>query len=88
MFDNWETVIGAAVGLVLIGFSVTTAGVREYASKHNYRVDVDQELLAQQVIEVLERDGFFDLVDRDHVHDNIEAAAAKHQELHPTASPG
>ncbi len=47
VMDNWETVIGAAVGLVLIGFSVTTAGVREYASKHNYRVDVDQELLAQ-----------------------------------------
>lgn len=45
--DNWETVIGAAVGLVLIGFSVTTAGVRQYANKHNYRVDVDQELLAQ-----------------------------------------
>ena len=45
--DNWETVIGAAVGLVLIGFSVTTAGVRQYASKHNYRVDVNQELLAQ-----------------------------------------
>lgn len=45
--DNWETVISAAVGLVLIGFSVSTAGVRQYASKHNYRVDVDQELLAQ-----------------------------------------
>ena len=45
--DNWETVIGTAVGLVLIGFSVTTAGVRQYANKHNYRVDVDQELLAQ-----------------------------------------
>ncbi len=45
--DNWETVIGAAVGLVLIGFSVTTAGVRQYATKHNYRVDVNQELLAQ-----------------------------------------
>ena len=47
IFDNWETVIGAAVGLVLIGFSVTTAGVRQYATKHNYRIDVDQELLAQ-----------------------------------------
>ncbi len=45
--DNWETVIGAAVGLVLIGFSVTTAGVRQYATKHNYRIDVNQELLAQ-----------------------------------------
>ncbi len=45
--DNWETVIGAAVGMVLIGFSVTTAGVRQYAGKHNYRIDVNQELLAQ-----------------------------------------
>ncbi len=47
ILDNWETVAGAAVGLVLIGFSVTTAGVRQYATKHNYRVDVNQELLAQ-----------------------------------------
>ena len=47
ILDNWETVIGAAVGMVLIGFSVTTAGVRQYATKHNYRVDVNQELLAQ-----------------------------------------
>ena len=47
IFDNWSVVVGAAVGLVLIGFSVTTAGVRQYATKHNYRVDVDQELLAQ-----------------------------------------
>ena len=47
IFDNWSVVIGAAVGLVLIGFSVTTAGVRQYATKHNYRVDVNQELLAQ-----------------------------------------
>ena len=45
--DNWSVVVGAAVGLVLIGFSVTTAGVRQYATKHNYRIDVDQELLAQ-----------------------------------------
>ncbi len=47
ILDNWETVIGAAVGLVLIGFSVTTAGVRQYATKHNYRVDINEELLAQ-----------------------------------------
>jgi len=40
IIDNWETVIGAAVGLVLIGFSVTTAAVRQYATKHNYRIDI------------------------------------------------
>ena len=53
IMDNWETVIGAAVGLVLIGFSVTTAGVRQYATKHNYRIDVNQELLAQGMSNVL-----------------------------------
>ena len=47
ILDNWSVVFGAAVGLVLIGFSVTTAGVRQYATKHNYRIDVNQELLAQ-----------------------------------------
>jgi hypothetical protein len=40
-----------------------------------------------QVVDVLERDGFFDLVDRSHVHDNIEAAVALHQSLHPDVTP-
>lgn len=47
IMDNLATVFGAAVGLLLIGFSVTTAAVRDYASKHNYRIDINQELLAQ-----------------------------------------
>ena len=47
ILDNLPTVFGAAVGLLLIGFSVTTAAVRQYATKHNYRVDINQELLAQ-----------------------------------------
>ncbi len=47
--DNLETVISGAVGLLLVGFSVTTAAVREYASKYNYEVDINQELLAQGV---------------------------------------
>ena len=47
ILDNLATIVGAAVGLLLIGFSVTTAGVRSYANKHNYRIDIDQELLAQ-----------------------------------------
>ena len=34
-------------GVMLIGVSVSTAAVREYASKHNYRVDINQEILAQ-----------------------------------------
>ncbi len=45
--DNLATIVGAAVGLLLIGFSVTTAAVRNYANKYNYRIDIDQELLAQ-----------------------------------------
>jgi len=47
--DNFATIIGGAVGLLLIGFSVTTAAVRDYASKHNYRININQELLAQGV---------------------------------------
>jgi high affinity sulfate transporter 1 len=50
--DNFATIIAAAIGLLLIGFSVTTAAVREYATKHNYRIDIDQELLAQGVSNV------------------------------------
>ncbi|MGA7688429.1 MAG: SulP family inorganic anion transporter [Jiangellales bacterium] len=47
ILDNLATIVSAAVGLLLIGFSVTTAAVRQYATKHNYRVDINQELLAQ-----------------------------------------
>ncbi len=50
--DNFATIIAGAVGLLLIGFSVTTAAVRDYASKHNYRIDINQELLAQGVSNV------------------------------------
>jgi len=52
ILDNLALIIGSAVGLLLIGFSVTTAAVREYASKHNYRVDINQEMLAQGVSNV------------------------------------
>ena len=47
ILDNLAMIVGAAVGLLLIGFSVTTAAVREYADKHNYRININQELLAQ-----------------------------------------
>ena len=47
IMDNIELVMSGAVGLLLVGFSVTTAAVRDYATKHNYRVDINQELLAQ-----------------------------------------
>ncbi len=44
---NLPTILSTSVGLLLIGFSVTTAAVREYATKHSYRIDINQELLAQ-----------------------------------------
>lgn len=47
MIDNLPMILGTAFGLLLIGFSVTTAAVREYANKHNYTIDINQELLAQ-----------------------------------------
>ena len=47
IMDNLALIVGTAVGLLLIGFSVTTAAVRDYANKHNYRIDINQELLAQ-----------------------------------------
>ncbi len=46
IFDNWTTIIGTAIGLVLVGFSVSTAAVRNFATKHDYRISIDQELFA------------------------------------------
>jgi SulP family sulfate permease len=39
--------VGAAVGLLLIGFSQTAGDARAFAAKHGYRIDVDQESIAQ-----------------------------------------
>ena len=47
IMDNLALIVGAAVGLLLIGFSVTTAAVRDNANKHNFEVDINQEMLAQ-----------------------------------------
>ena len=52
IYDNLETIVAGAVALLLIGFSVTTAAVRQYAAKHSYRIDIDQELLAQGMANV------------------------------------
>lgn len=62
MLDNLVLILSAAVGLMLIGFSVTTAAVREYANKHNYRVNINQELLAQGMSNVVASlfQGFFE----------------------------
>ena len=60
--DDLALILGASVGLILIGFSVTTAAVREYANKHNYRVDINQELLAQGMANISSSlvQGFFE----------------------------
>ncbi len=52
LWDNAATVGIAAVGIVLIGFSQTAGDARHFASKHRYRVDVDQETVAQGMANV------------------------------------
>ncbi len=45
--DNGQVILTAAVALLLIGFSQTAGDAREFASKHRYQVDIDQESFAQ-----------------------------------------
>jgi MFS superfamily sulfate permease-like transporter len=45
--DHFATIAATAVGVLLIGVSVSTAAVRQYATKHDYRIVVNQEMLAQ-----------------------------------------
>ncbi|MGI9595928.1 MAG: SulP family inorganic anion transporter, partial [Acidimicrobiales bacterium] len=45
--DNIATISSASVGLLLIGFSQTAGDARAFASKHQYRIDVNQESIAQ-----------------------------------------
>lgn len=47
LWDHAGVVAVAAVALVLIGFSQTAGDARAFAAKHRYRIDVDQESLAQ-----------------------------------------
>ena len=47
--ENFAAIGPAAVGLLLIGFSQTAADARSFASKHRYRVDIDQESVAQSM---------------------------------------
>jgi SulP family sulfate permease len=50
--DNLATIGPAALGLLLIGFSQTAADAREFASKHRYRIDINQESLAQSAANI------------------------------------
>ncbi len=45
--ENFATIVVAALALLLIGFSQTAGDAREFASRHAYRIDVNQESVAQ-----------------------------------------
>lgn len=47
VWDNVATVATAAVALLLIGFSQTAGDARMFAGRHQYRIDVGQESVAQ-----------------------------------------
>jgi SulP family sulfate permease len=50
--DHFATICLAALALLLIGFSQTAGDARLFASRHGYRIDVNQESLAQGVSNV------------------------------------
>ena len=50
--DHLATVVVAAVALLLIGFSQTAGDARAFAARHRYRIDVDQESVAQGMANV------------------------------------
>jgi sulfate permease, SulP family len=45
--QHYSTILVAAVGLLLIGFSQTAGDARAFAIRHRYRIDVNQESVAQ-----------------------------------------
>jgi SulP family sulfate permease len=47
IWDNAATILTAAVALLLIGFSQTAGDARMFAGRHQYRIDVGQESVAQ-----------------------------------------
>ncbi len=52
VIENMSTIGPAAVGLLLIGFSQTAGDARAFAAKHGYRIDIDQESVAQSAANV------------------------------------
>src|SRR5207247_8667299 len=52
MLDHAGTIAVAAVGLLLIGFSQTAGDARAFAARHHYRIDVNQESVAQGMANV------------------------------------
>jgi SulP family sulfate permease len=47
VMENLPVILAAAVGLLLIGFSQSAGDARAFAAKHKYRVDINQESVAQ-----------------------------------------
>ena len=45
--DHYVTIVVAAVALLLIGFSQTAGDARAFATRHRYRIDINQESVAQ-----------------------------------------
>ena len=52
IIDNWSVIGAAALGLLLIGFSQSAGDAREFAARHKYRVDINQESVAQGMANV------------------------------------
>jgi sulfate permease, SulP family len=50
--DHAATIAAASVALLLIGFSQTAGDARAFATRHRYRIDVDQESVAQGMANV------------------------------------
>ena len=50
--EHMATVLVASSALVLIGFSQTAGDARAFAARHRYRIDVDQESVAQGMANV------------------------------------
>src|SRR3954453_6580730 len=50
--DHIATIFTAAFALLLIGFSQTAGDARAFATRHSYRIDVNQESLAQGMANV------------------------------------
>jgi high affinity sulfate transporter 1 len=50
--DHYATIAIAAAALLLIGFSQTAGDARAFAARHHYRIDVNQESVAQGLANV------------------------------------
>lgn len=44
---DWPTLLAGALAVIFVGFSETLAAGREVAAKHDYEIDVSQEMVAQ-----------------------------------------